>query len=197
MIGPIGRENEQKNNHTLELNNHDLAPLEIEEIDRKIAKILSENSRTPFKKIAKELDVSSKTVIQRYKKIRESLLTLSTVTLDLNKLGYKALANLYIKVSNRSKMSEICSQLLQIPNLIVIIRLIGAYDLYAAIALENFDRLFEANEKIRRISGVEAIEVILTPMCPSWPLNLFPSLLESETMQPKYWPTGLTTKVTN
>lgn len=189
IIKPIDWANEQRNNRTQLVNDNDVASLEIEEIDRKIAKILSENSRTPFKKIAKELDVSSKTVIQRYKKLRRNLLTLSTVTLDLNKLGYKALASLYVKVSNRSKMLEICSQLLQIPNLIVIIRLIGAYDLYAAIALENFDKLFEVNEKIRRINGVERTEVILTPMCPSWPLNLFPSLLESEIMQPKYWPT--------
>jgi DNA-binding Lrp family transcriptional regulator len=189
IIGPLDWANEQTNKHNYLLNNSDVAPLEFEEIDRKIAKILSENSRTPFKKIAKELDISSKTVIQRYRKLRRNLLTLSTVTLDLNKLGYKALASLYVKVSNRSKMLDICSQLLQIPNLIVIIRLIGAYDLYAAIALENFDKLFEANEKIRRINGVETTEVILTPMCPSWPLNLFPSLLEGETMQPKYWPT--------
>ena len=197
IIKSIDWANEQKNNYTQLVNNNDLAPLEIEETDRKIAKILSENSRTPFKKIAKELDISSKTVIQRYRKLRRNLLTLSTVTLDLNKLGYKALANLYVKVSNRSKMLEICSQLLQIPNLIVIIRLIGAYDLYAAIALENFEKLFEANEKIRRIEDVETTEVILTPMLPSWPLNLFPSLLEGETMQPKYWPTAPTTKATN
>ncbi|MGD0405208.1 MAG: hypothetical protein ABSB10_00950, partial [Candidatus Bathyarchaeia archaeon] len=120
--------------------------------------------------------------------LRENLLTLSTITLDLNKIGYKAMANLYIKVSNRSKMSEIYSQMLQIPNLIVIIRLIGFYDLYAAIALEDFEKMFEANEKIRRISGIETTEIFLTPMLPSWPLNLFPSLLENELMQPKYWP---------
>jgi Lrp/AsnC family transcriptional regulator for asnA, asnC and gidA len=189
IIKPANSANEKRNNQTRSLNNKELAPLKIEDTDRKIAKILSENSRTPFKKIAEELGISSKTVIQRYRKLRRNLLTLSTVTLDLNKLGYTALASLYVKASNRSKMQDICSQLLQIPNLIVIIKLIGAYDLYAAIAIENFEKLFEANEKIRRISGVETIEVILTPMCPSWPLNLFPSLLESETMQPKYWPT--------
>ena len=125
IIKPLGRENEQKNNHMPALTNLDQTPLEIDEIDRKIAKILSENSRTPFKKIAAQLDISSKAVIQRYKKLRENLLTLSTITLDLNKLGYNALANLYLKVSNRSKMPEIYSQLLQISNLIVIVRLTG------------------------------------------------------------------------
>ena len=188
IIKPLERENERKNGNIHALTNHDLTPLEIDETDRKIAKILSENSRTPFKKIAMALDISSKTVIQRYKKLRENLLTRSTITLDLNKLGYKALANLYIKVSNRSKMSEIYSQLLQIPNLIVIIRLTGHYDLYAAIVLEDFDKMFETNNKIRRISGIEMTEVFITPIPVSWPLNLFPSLLENESMQPKYWP---------
>ena len=88
----------------------------------KIARVLCRKYRTPFKKIAEQLDLSTKTVIQRYRKLRENLFTLSTVTLDLNKLGYKALVNLYIKVSNRSKVTEIYFQLLQIPNVIVIIR---------------------------------------------------------------------------
>jgi Lrp/AsnC family leucine-responsive transcriptional regulator len=187
IIKPLDRENEQKNNYTSALTNLDQAPLEIDERDRKIAKILSENSRTPFRKIAAQLDISTKAVIQRYKKLRENLLTLSTITLDLNKLGYIALANIYLKVSNRSKMPEIYSQLLQIPNLIVIVRLTGSYDLYCAVALEDFKKMFEANEKIRRISGIETEEAFLTNMPPSWPLNLFPSLLEKEYIQPKYW----------
>ncbi len=161
---------------------------EIDELDKKIAKILSENSRTPFKKIAERLNISTKTAIQRYKKLRQNLLTLSTITVDLNKLGYRALENLYLKFSNRSKMSEIYSQLLEIPNLIVIIRLIDSYDLYCAIAIEDFDKMFEVNERIRRINGIEKNDIIVTRMPPAWPLNLFPSLLEGESIKPKYWP---------
>jgi Lrp/AsnC family transcriptional regulator, regulator for asnA, asnC and gidA len=159
---------------------------QTDEKDRKIALILSHNSRTPFKKIAHDLGISTRTVVQKYNKIKGKLLTLSTITLDLKKLGYNALGNLYIKASNGSKLSEIRSQLLEIPNVIVTIGLIGDYDMYVAVALEDFDRMFEAIEKIRKISGIETTHTILTPLPPSWPLNLFPSLLESESM-PKYW----------
>lgn len=169
------------------LSNHNKVPVDLDDIDKKIAVILSNNSRTPFKSIATQLHVSSKTVIQRYKKLRENLLTLSTVTVNLNKLGYKALANIYIKVSNRSKMPEIYAQLFQIPNVIVIIRTLGSYDLYCAIPLEDFEKLFEVYGKIIRISGVERAEVCPVKLPPAWPLNLFPSLLESEYMKPKYW----------
>ena len=188
IINPLKYENGYKNSQKRALTNLEHSTIEkIDETDIKIARVLTRKSRTPFKKIGEQLDLSTKTVIQRYKKLRENLFTLSTVTLDLNKLGYKGLVNLYIKVSNRSKMQEIHSQLLQIPNVLVIIRLIGAYDLYVAIAVEDFDKMFEAKEKIRKISGLENPDVFVTPMPPAWPLNLFPSLLEKEVM-PKYWP---------
>jgi Lrp/AsnC family transcriptional regulator for asnA, asnC and gidA len=161
--------------------------IELDEVDKKIAMILSRNARTPFKRIATELDISSKTVIQRYKKLRNSLFTLSSITIDLSKIGYKALANLYIKVSNRSKIAEIYSQLLEIPNLVVIIRLIGAYDLYCGLFLEDFEQMFDANDKIRKINGVESTTTHLTRLPPAWPLNLFPSLIDKENIAPKYW----------
>lgn len=153
------------------------SPIHIDDIDRKIAQIVSKNSRTPFRQIAEQVGVSTKTVIQRYKKLRGSLLTNSCITLDLNKLGYSALANLYIKVSNRGKMTEIYNQLLEIPNIIVILRLLSVYDLYVAIALEDFSKMFEVADQISKINGIEKPEAILTPMFPAWPLNLFSEML--------------------
>jgi DNA-binding Lrp family transcriptional regulator len=188
IIKPLDRETPQENMQEPPLNNYALAQCDLDETDKKIALILTENSRTSFKSIASKLKISSKTVIQRYKKLRENLLTRSTVTINLNRLGYKALGGVFVKVSNRSKMPEIYSQLLQIPNVIVIIRQMGTYDLYCAVPLEDFEKLFEVYGKILRIAGVETVEMYLTPIPPSWPLNLFPSLIESQYMKPKYWP---------
>ncbi len=185
ILKPLKHSGHEKNRRPT-LTNLDQNPIEIDELDRKIAIILSRKSRTPFSKIAYQLDVSTKTVIQRYKKLRENLLTLSTITLDLNNIGYGALANLYLKVSNRSKLTEIYSQLLQIPNVIVIIRLIGGYDLYVAAVLEDFDNMFQITEQISKIDGIEKPDIYISPMMPSWPLNLFPSLIENAIM-PKYW----------
>lgn len=185
IIKPLKRDNYQKIERS-ELTDLDQKPIEVDQIDRMIALILCRKSRTPFRKIVKQLDISTKTVIQRYKKLRETLFTLSTITLDLNKLGYKAMANLYIKVTNRSKMNEIYGQLLQIPNVIVIIRLIGNFDLYVAVVLEDFDNLFKTRELIGKINYIEEPHEFLVPSPPSWPFNLFPSLLENENM-PKHW----------
>ncbi len=186
-IKPLSYSNSYKNKQQPAATNLDQPLIELDDIDRKIAILVSRNSRTPFRKIAEQLGVSTKTVIQRYKKLRENLLTLSTITVDLNKLGFKSLANIYVKVSNRSKMAEIYNRLLQIPNLIVIIRLIDTYDLYLAVVLEDFDKLFEVQDQLRKIDGLEKPDIFLRPVVPCWPLNLFPSLLENESMQPKYW----------
>ncbi len=168
------------------LTNLDQAPIELDDTDRKIAIALSRKSRTPFRKIAEQLDISTKTVIQRYRKLRTNLFTLSTITLDLSKLGYRALANIRIKVSNRSKLTEIYSQLLKIPNVIVIIRTFGAYDLYVAIVVEDFDKMFAVKDQLGKIEGIEKRDMSLSPGPLSWPLNLFPGLLEGDAM-PKYW----------
>jgi DNA-binding Lrp family transcriptional regulator len=180
---------EKKPQPKLGVSSPDSAVVEIDETDRQIAEILTSNSRTPFKTIATQLGLSAKTVIQRYKRLRENLLPVSSITLDLSKLGFQALANVYLKVSNRSKMQELYTNLLEIPNLVVIIRLIDNSDLYCAIFLQNFQEIFEANQKLRRISGVEEVKFVLVPLPPAWPLNLFPALLEGNEIRPKYWPT--------
>jgi Lrp/AsnC family transcriptional regulator for asnA, asnC and gidA len=161
-------------------------PIKMDDIDRKIAVIVSNNARTPFRHIAEQIGISTKTVIQRYKKLREKVLTKSTITVDMNLLGYKAMADLYIKVINRSKLNEIYAQLLQIPNVIVIIRTLGDYDLYVAIALEDLGKMFEISEQISKISGIEKPYFFLMPMIKRWPFNLFAPMLESGSM-PKYF----------
>ena len=156
--------------------NHEKA--KMDHIDRQIAKTLSLNARTPFKRIAEQLGISTKNVIQRYKKLKGPVLTLSTITVDLRKLGFQAFAFLFIKVSNRSKMFEIYSQLIEIPNVVVAFKTLGPYDLHGTAFLTCFDKLFETTEQIRRIPGIGLTEIHVTPAWDRWPPNLFASLLD-------------------
>jgi len=151
--------------------------VKIDETDRKIARILSHKARMPFNRIADQLGISTKNVIQRFNRLKGPVLTQSTILVDLTKMGYVAFAFIFIKVANRGKMPEIYSQLLQIPNMVVALRLLGHYDLNVDLFLRSFEELFEAGEKIRHISGIEIIDMYLTPVWPEWPPNLFSSLL--------------------
>jgi Lrp/AsnC family transcriptional regulator, regulator for asnA, asnC and gidA len=159
------------------INNEEVA---IDEKDRQIVKILSANARIPFKKIAEQLGISTKNVIQRFKKLEGNLLGLSSITLDLNKLGYNAMAHTFITVSNRSKMQEVYSQILNMPNTVVIIRFVGGkYDLMTFTALEDFNAEFKLREDLRKIQNIEKFDIYLSPLLRPQPLNVFYSLLSS------------------
>jgi DNA-binding Lrp family transcriptional regulator len=149
----------------------------MDKTDRHIAKVLSQNSRTPFIKIAKELNISTKKVIQRYNKLRGKVLTTSTITVNLNKLGYKALAHLLIKSENKSKVPEISAELLQIPNLITTLEIFGDYDLFPIVALRDYEALFKLKEQVNTIKHIEQTDIILAKPYYAWPLNVFASLL--------------------
>lgn len=158
--------------------NTNFEKIKIDEEDRQIAKILSQHSRTPFIKIAKKLEISTKKVIERYKKLRGTALTSSTITVNLSKLGYNALAHLLIKSSNKSKIPEISTNMLKIPNLITIMEIFGDYELFPIIALSNYEELFRLKEKMNSIGYIDQMDLILTKPYYSWPLNLFSSLLQ-------------------
>ena len=183
ILGPF--DNKRKEEKYMKKNPISIDEIRIDEIDRKIAQILSQKSRTPFRKIGEQLGISTKNVVKRYRKLRKNVLLRSTITIDLSKFGYTALSNTFVKAKNRSKLAEIRDQILDIPNTIVIIRLIGQYDLYISTALANFEDLFNLTERIRKIPDIEKTESFVCQMVPKWPLNLFPSLLESERMEPK------------
>ncbi|HTY75824.1 MAG TPA: AsnC family transcriptional regulator, partial [Candidatus Nanoarchaeia archaeon] len=169
---------ELNQNETDTQNSSAAKQVRLDETDRQIARILTRNARTPFKRVAEEIGISTKSVIQRYQRIRGKLLTLSTITVDLKKLGYNAMAHVLIKASKRSEMPRIQEQVLEIPNAIVTYRLIGEYDLRVVVAIRDFDDVFALNQSIRGIQGIDQADVYLIAPFPEWPLNVFASLLQ-------------------
>jgi Lrp/AsnC family transcriptional regulator for asnA, asnC and gidA len=150
----------------------------IDKTDRQIARILSQNARIPFIKIAQELNISTKNVIQRYNKLRGSVLSSSAITVNLKKLGYNAAAHILIKVAKSSKTPEIYTKLLQIPNLITVMEVFGVEcNLFPIVVLRDYEELFEVKEQIGKIQDIEQLDIILAKPYYAWPLNLFSSLL--------------------
>jgi Lrp/AsnC family transcriptional regulator, regulator for asnA, asnC and gidA len=153
---------------------------QLDEKDKQIIKILLHNSRSPFNAIAKEVGISTANVIQRYKKLRENVITLSTITIDLRKLGYKAFIHALVKVKDRSKMPEIYSQFLEIPNLVASFRHFGSYDFRGLVAIKDFEDAFKLKDQIRRIKDIEEIDLYLHPIFPKWPLSVFAYLVDPD-----------------
>ncbi len=150
----------------------------IDEIDRQIARIIANNSRTSFSKIAKQLNISTHNVIQRYRKLRKgNVLTCSAISISLSKLGYNALHVSFLKLEAKSKVSEIREQLLQIPNALFLVEHVGPYDLRIDIAVADVEEIFRTTERIRRINGIEKVDTRIMRCVPQFPEPLYNKLV--------------------
>lgn len=150
-------------------------------IDYRIAKILCEKSRTPFKKIGEKIGVSTQTVMRRYKKLEKNLFTFSSITVDLEKLGFEASVSLSIKVaSNKKKLTkDIFNQLIILPNVIVAFETLGPTDIILMVPIKSTKELFSLMEKISNIEGIQEIDLTIFKGHSSWPRQLYAGLLNN------------------
>lgn len=150
----------------------------MDKVDRKIVKMLSENARVPFSTIAKKLNISTSSVIKRYKNLKKCKLFIkSSITVDPKKLGYKANAMIYVTTSLGTKFTDIQKKILEVPNVILLSKVLGECDLLVVIPVSSFEELFELEKHFRKIAGIEKFVVNTNPPFPSWPFNFFTPLL--------------------
>jgi DNA-binding Lrp family transcriptional regulator len=145
----------------------------LDDIDMGIIEILSENASMSFRKIAKKVGVSTQSVIKRYKQMEKSVLTFSSITVNLKKLGYKGIALLLVKTAHTHKTSQVFDDIVQIPNVIVAHKCVGAVDMYLVAPFSDVEQLLEVKQRICNTPGVKEIELFIDEPFTSWPLNLF------------------------
>ena len=154
--------------------------VDLDETDKRIMKMLMENSRIPFKDIAEKLEISIKNVVQRYRFLREkNVLNLSTISVDLLKLGYKAILDIYINVDNKGNLPETETQLIEIPNLTFCAKYVGGvYDMRVAVIVADFDDVFRLKKRINSIENIRKTELYLHELPGFWPMDILgPALL--------------------
>ena len=130
----------------------------MDKIDFEIIKKIIADCRVPFSKIAKELGVSTETVIRRYTKLKDNDVIKPTVYLDIFKLGYGIRVWYMISLMKKMDKSAILKKIAKIPDVNRIIKAVGEYDLLAIAVVKDFKHMFEIGEKIEKINGVLRIE---------------------------------------
>jgi DNA-binding Lrp family transcriptional regulator len=152
----------------------------IDETDKRMIRILANNSRKPFSKVAKELDISTNNVIQRYRRLREgNVFTRSSISVDLSKLGYRNKSINLLKLGVKGKIPEIRQQLLQIPNVIYLIELLGAYDLRIDIPIADIEDIFLIRKQINAIEGIENINSTIQRCTELFPMPHYSKILSN------------------
>ncbi len=134
----------------------------MDELDKSIIEILTTDARTSYRKVARELDKSTETVISRYQRLQKAgEIRGSTVVVDLKSIGYGGMAAFNVDVSgqvNRSDSERILRTIIRMPNIIVATKTVGDHDLLALGVIHDFDHMMRLSSEISSIPGVENIQ---------------------------------------
>ena len=106
-----------------------------------------------------------------------SVLPFSSITVDLQKLGYNFLAIFTLRTIASNTQPNVLEEILKIPNILVAIKMVGAFDILVGTSFTNFNQLVEVKQRICDVPGVKEIEFFINEAFPSWPLNLFAQLI--------------------
>jgi DNA-binding Lrp family transcriptional regulator len=126
----------------------------VDEIDLKILSALLRNSRTPYRKLAKELDIGESTVYTRINKLIDSgILKSFTVDIDLRRLGLTTEVIVEIKPYPQY-LNKVKKALTSINEVIEILLIGGDYPIHVRVAAKDNQELSHIIDNIATVEGV-------------------------------------------
>jgi DNA-binding Lrp family transcriptional regulator len=141
----------------------------IDELDLQIIEKLTVDGRAPFSAIAKGIGTSTDTVLKRYQKLIRRGAIKVIIQIDPKKLGYCSILDFNIAATSPVNSSTIVELLAKIPDVVIITKTSGDYDLQLAAMIRTVDQMFELQEDIARIPGITKIETSARKIPDRWP----------------------------
>ena len=128
----------------------------LDDVDLRILRMLQEDARTPFSRVAKEVGVSEATVHMRVKKLKElGVLRGFQALVDPSSVG-KGLTAITLIKADPMKYAEILERLKSIPDVYEVYDVTGEYDAVVKLRSGSREELASLIDDIGRISGVSA-----------------------------------------
>jgi DNA-binding Lrp family transcriptional regulator len=142
----------------------------IDALDVAIIDKLAADGRAAFSKIAKEIGLSTDTVIKRYHKLKEKGIVRVSLQINPNKAGYASILDFNIALTSPSGLSDyVIDALSRIPDVIILIKISGDYDLQLTAMVRSIEQSFALQDEISRICGTTKIEVNARRIPEQWP----------------------------
>jgi Lrp/AsnC family transcriptional regulator, regulator for asnA, asnC and gidA len=143
--------------------------VKLDEVDIQIVDKLSIDGRMTFGRIAKEIGVSTDTVIRRFERLKKSNYIKPILQIDPSKLGYKGFLVILIELSTKSYIKEMVDGLSKVLGVHDIIRLSSSFDLYVVAHVKGFDDIVAIHKEIAKIPHVKKVESAFAEIYFSWP----------------------------
>ena len=142
----------------------------IDDIDNQILQELSVNGRVPFTELAKKIGLSTNTVLKRYHKLVENGSIKVSIQIDPKKIGYTSILDFNIAFTTlRGLSDDIVESFAKIPDIIIITKTSGDYDLQLTAMIRDVEQSFSIQDQIARVHGVTQIETSSRKIPDKWP----------------------------
>lgn len=136
----------------------------IDQLDRQILSIISENARIPFKDVAAECNVSRAAIHQRVQRMINSNVILgSGYHINPKTIGYTTCTYVGISLERGLMYRDVAQALSDIPEIVECHFTTGNYGMLVKLyCKDNEDLMHLLNDKIQVIPGVSGTETLIS-----------------------------------
>jgi Lrp/AsnC family transcriptional regulator, regulator for asnA, asnC and gidA len=136
----------------------------IDELDQKILKLITQNARIPFLEVARECGVSGAAIHQRVQRLLNlGVVTGSEFVLNPEKLGYNTCAFMGIHLEKASFHKQVVEQLMKIPEIIECHYTTGQYAIFLKIQTKTNKHLKQIiDDEFQKIEGIARTETFMS-----------------------------------
>jgi len=138
--------------------------IKLDGIDKKILKMLMENSRRPILEIAKNIGISGAAIHQRLRKLEKNNLIIgSSIKVNTKILGYTTMAFIGIFLDRATNNKKVVNQLKEINEILECHYTTGDWSILAKLICKDNEDLMEIlTKKIQTINGVARTETYIS-----------------------------------
>ena len=135
----------------------------LDSLDRKILKLISEDARIPFLEVARVCNVSGAAVHQRIQKLTNlGILRGSKFIIDPEKVGYETCAYIGLFLKDPESFDVVVEELRKIPEVVECHYTTGGFDMFIKIFAHNNHHLLEIiHDKLQPL-GLSRSETIIS-----------------------------------
>jgi len=138
--------------------------LQIDQLDRKILSLITENARIPYLEVARECNVSGAAIHQRIQRLtRMGVIAGSEFVINPKKIGFHTCAYVGIFLDSASLYPEVVTKLKDIPEITQCHYITGNYSIFIKVYTRNNEDLKHVLvDKVQAIPGVERTETFIS-----------------------------------
>ncbi|MCQ2214961.1 MAG: Lrp/AsnC ligand binding domain-containing protein [Bacteroidales bacterium] len=144
-------------------NKFDVAP-QIDELDKKILRMIMANARVPYLEVARECGVSGAAIHQRVQRLVQiGIIKGSEFVINPTRIGYQTCAYIGIFLKDSKYFDKVVDEMKKIPQIIECHYTTGQYAIFIKIyAKSNEHMKYILHDKLQAIEGIASTETIIS-----------------------------------